>query len=110
MEKSSHIVRICGIEIGEIAVEIMSVRPIPKRDGRQIEPREAAVRLIQNVYANFLFHNVALISQILIVHFERAHAISLKPKHALERIRRHGFEIIRNVVIGRAVQQFRLRN
>src|SRR5277367_6553852 len=35
-----------GVEIDEIAVEIMGVGPISKSDGRQIEPRETAVGLV----------------------------------------------------------------
>ena len=57
-----------GVEIGEIAVEIVRVGPVAKGDGRKIEPRKAAVGLVHHVDADFFLHDVALIAQIFVVH------------------------------------------
>src|SRR5271170_1057906 len=69
MEKRLYVVEIGGIEIVEVAVEIVSVRPIAKRDRRKIEPGKTAVRLIEDIDADFFFDYVALILQVLVVHF-----------------------------------------
>ena len=104
MKEFLHVGERRGVEIGEISVEIVRVGPVAKRDGRQIEPRKAAVRLVHHVDADFFLHHVALIAEIFIVHFERAHAIGFEPEDAFQRVRGHGFEIIRDVVIRRAVE------
>ena len=93
-----------GVEIGEIAVEIVRVGPVAKRDGRQIEPRKAAVGLVHHVDADFFLHHVALVAEIFVVHFQRAHAIGFEPQDAFQRVRRHGLEIIRDVVVRGAVE------
>ncbi len=59
----------------------MRVGPIAIRDGRKIEPWKSAVGLVQNVDADFFLHHVALVAQILIIHFQRAHAIGFKPQN-----------------------------
>ncbi len=92
------------VEIREIAVEIVGVRPIAEGDRRQIEPGETAVGLIHHVHADFFFDHVALIAQIFVVDFESAHAVGFKPEHAFEGVGRDGFEIIGDVVIGGAVE------
>ncbi len=94
-----------GVEIGEIAVEIVRVGPIAKSDGRQIEPGEAAVGLVHHVDADFFFDDVALVAKVLVVDFERAHAVGFEPEDALERIRGNGFEIVGDVVVRGAVEQ-----
>ena len=104
-EKSLHIVERGGVEIVEIAIKIVRVGPIAERHWRQVQPGKSAVRLIHHVDANFFFHYVALIAQIFIVHFQRAHAVGFKPQHAFQCIGRHGFKIIGDVVIRGAVQQ-----
>ena len=93
-----------GVQIGEIAVKIVRVGPVAKGDGRQIQPGKAAVGLVEHVDAHFFFHHVALIAQILVVHFQGAHAVGLEPQHALEGVRGHGFVIVGDVVVRRAIQ------
>ena len=92
------------VEIVEIAVEIVGVRPIAIGDRRKIEPGKTAVGLIEDVDAHFFFHDVALVAQIFVVHLERAHAVGLEPQDALQRIRGHRLVIICDVVMRRAVQ------
>ena len=100
-----HIGEAGGVEVGEIAVEIMRVGPIAEGDRRQVQPRKSAIGLIEHVDADFFLHHIALVAQILIVHFQSAHAVGFKPQNPLERIGRHRFKIIRNVVVRRAVQE-----
>ena len=104
MEEFLHVGERGSVEIGEIAVEIVGVRPVAERDGRKIEPRKAAVGLVHHVDADFFLHHVALIAEIFIVHFERAHAVGFKPEDAFEGVRGHGFKIIRDVVVRGAVE------
>ena len=93
-----------GVEIVEIAVKIVRVGPVAIGDRRKIEPGKAAVGLVEHVDAHFFFHDVALVAQIFVVHFERAHAVGFEPQDAFERIRGHRFVIIRDVIMRRAVQ------
>ena len=102
--KLLYIVECRRIEIVKIAVKIMRVGPVAVSDRRKIEPGKSAVGLIQHVDAYFFFHYIALVAQIFIVHLEGAHAVGLQPQHALERVRRHRFVIIRHVVVRRTVQ------
>jgi hypothetical protein len=60
--------------------------------------------LVEHVDAHFFFHDVALVPQILVVHFEGAHAVGLQPQNALQGVRGHRFVVIRDVVVRRAVQ------
>ena len=83
----------------------MRVGPIAKRHRRHVQPREPAVRLVHDVDADFFLHNVTLVFQILIIHFQGAHAVRFEPQHALQRIGRHGLVIIRHIIARRAVQQ-----
>ena len=103
-EKLLHVVERGGVEIGKIAVEIVRVGPVAKGHRRQIEPGKTAVGLIQHVDANFFFDDVALIAQILVVHFQGAHAVGLEPEHAFERVGRNGFVVVGDVVVRRAIQ------
>ena len=57
------------------------------RQSEEDRAREAAVGLIEHVDAHFLFHDVALVAQIFVVHLERAHAVGLEPQDALQSIR-----------------------
>ena len=104
MKKSLHVGERCSIEIGEIAVKIVGVRPIAESDRREVEPGKPAVGLIHHVHADFFLHHIALVAQIFVVHLQRAHAIRFEPQHAFQGVRGNGFEIIGDVVIGGAVQ------
>ena len=104
LEKFLDVVQRGRVEIVKIAVKIVRVGPVAVGDGRKIEPRKSAVGLIEDVDAHFFLHDVALVAQILVVHLEGAHAVGFEPQHALERVRRHRFVIVRDVVVRRAVQ------
>ena len=104
LEKCLHVSQVRGIEISKITVKIMRVRPIAKSDRRHVQPRETAIRLVHHVDANFFLHNVALVFQIFVIYFQRAHAVRFEPQHALQRIRRDCFVVVRHVVARRAIQ------
>src|ERR1700757_4107009 len=52
-EEFLHVGKVGGVEVVKIAVEIMRVGPIAEGDGRHVEPRETAVRLVEDVDADF---------------------------------------------------------
>ena len=79
-EERLNIGEVGGVEIGEIAIEIVGIGPIAKGDWRQIKPGKPAVGLVHDVDADFFFHNVALIAQVFVVHFEGAHAVGFEPQ------------------------------
>ena len=103
-EELLHVGEGGGIEIGEIAVKIMGIGPIAESDGRHIEPGKSAVGLIEDVDADFLFDDIALVAKVFIVNFEGAHAVGFKPQDAFEGVRGHRFVIISDVVMGGPVQ------
>ena len=85
-EKRLDIGQACRVQIGEVTVKIMSVRPIAKRDRRHIKPWKAAVGLIHYVDAHLFFHNVPLVAEIFIIDLERAHTVGFEPQNAFQRI------------------------
>src|SRR5579875_92801 len=104
VEKSANVGEGSGVEVGEIAVKIVSVGPIAKCNRRQIEPGKTAVRAIENIHANFFFDHVALIAEIFVVNFESTHAVGFEPEDAFEGVGGNNFEIVGEVVIRGAVQ------
>jgi hypothetical protein len=104
LEEGLHVGEIGSVEIGEIAVEIVSVGPVAEGDGGQIEPRKSAVRLVHHVDADFFLHDVALVAQVFIVNLEGAHAVGLEPQHAFERIGRYGLVVVCYIVVRRAIE------
>ena len=104
MKEFLHVGERGGVEIGEIAVEIVRVGPVAKRDGRKIEPRKAAVGLVHHVDADFFLDDVALIAEIFVVHLQGAHAVGFEPEDAFEGVGGHGLEIVGDVVVRGAVE------
>src|SRR6185437_8881915 len=104
IEKRADVGERSGVEIGKVAVKIVRVGPVAKRDGRQIEPGKAAVRLVQNVDADFFFDDIALIAEVFVVDFEGTHAIGFEPKNSFESVGGNDFEIVGEVVIGGTVE------
>ena len=105
LEECLDVGKIGGVEIGEIAVEIVGVGPVAEGDRRKIEPGKAAVGLVHHVDADFFFDDVALVAQIFVVDFECAHAVGFQPEDAVERVGRHGFVVVGDVVVRGAVEQ-----
>ena len=103
-EELLHVAERGGVQIGEIAVEIVRVGPIAESDGRHVEPGKAAVGLVEHVDADFFLDDVALVAQIFVVHFQRAHAIGFEPQHAIEGVRGHRLVVVGDVVVRRAIE------
>src|SRR5262249_19110825 len=99
-----HIGQAGRIEVGKIAIKIVRVGPVPKGDGRHVEPREASVGLVHDIDSDFFFDHVALVAQIFVVDLEGAHGVSFQPQNTLERVGGHSLVIVRHIVHGGAVQ------
>ena len=110
LEEFLDVIQSRGVEIVKIAVKIVGVRPVAVGDRGKIEPGKSAVGLVEHVDADFLFHDVALVAQIFVVHLERAHAVGLEPQDALQRIRGHRLVVVRDVIMRRAVQHAARKN
>src|ERR1700730_121681 len=100
-----HVGKAGGIEVGKVAVEIVSVGPVSKGNGREIEPGKPAIRLVQNTDAYFFLHDVALVAKIFVIDFQGAHAIGFEPKNALEGVGGHGLEVVGHVVMRGTVKR-----
>src|SRR6202011_4324374 len=70
LEKLLDVIECRGVQIVKIAVKIMRIRPVTVSDGGKVEPGKSAVGLIEDVDADFFLNDVALITQILIVHLK----------------------------------------
>ena len=103
-EKLLHVIEGGRVEIGKIAVKIVRIGPVAKCDWRQVEPRKTAVGLIEDVDTDFFFYDVALIAQIFVVDFQRAHAVCFQPEDAFDRVGWNRFVIIGDVVMRRTIQ------
>ena len=105
LEERLNVSQISGVEIGEIAVEIVGVGPVAKGHRRQIEPREPAIGLVHHVDAHFFFNDIALVAQVFVVYLERTHAVCFQPQNAVECVGGHGLVVVRYIVVRRAIQQ-----
>ena len=54
-----------GVEVLEVAVEVVRVVPVGVGELRQVEPRETAVRLVEHVDLDFVLHDSLLIREVL---------------------------------------------
>ena len=104
IEEILHVVERRRLDLLQIAVEVVGVIPVRVGLLVEIEPLEAAVRLVQHVDADFLAHDVLLVLQVLGRDFERPHAVGFEPHGGLERVRGHDLEIIRVIEARRPVQ------
>ncbi len=104
LEEGLHVGEAGGVEIGEIAVEIVGVGPVAEGDRWEVKPGESAIRLIQDVDADFLLDDIALVAKVFVVDFEGAHAIGFEPEDALEGVGGNGLEIVGDVVVRGTVE------
>ena len=88
----------------QIAVEVVGVVPVLVRVLRQLQPGEAAVRLVQDIDLDFFLDDALLVDEVLLRDVETAHAIGFGPQHGLERIRGKRFVVVGEVEARRAVQ------
>ena len=103
-EELPHVAQRCRVEMLEIAVEVVRVVPVGVRHLRQIEPREPAIGLIEDVDLDLVLHHRLLIGQIVLGDVEAAHAVGFGPQHRLEGLARDDLVIVREVEAGRSVE------
>ena len=103
MEESLHILDVGGVEVFEVAVEIMRVRIFSEGLLRQIEPVKAAIRLIEDVDAHFFFHHFPLVVEVRGRKIQRLHPVGLEPQHRVKRGDGSRFDIFGEIVARVAV-------
>ena len=67
LEKGLNVPEVRGIQVREIAVEIVRVGPVAKGNRWHVEPGESAVRFVHDVDADFFLYDIALIFQVFFV-------------------------------------------
>jgi hypothetical protein len=65
----------------------------------------ASIGLIVDAQPPFLLHRLALVVEVVLDDRQRAHAIGLEKQRRVELVRRHGFEVQRPLLVGRAVDR-----
>ena len=105
VEELLHVLNRRGLNVRQVAVEVVGVEPVRVRALRQPEPFERAVRLVQHVDAHLFADDVLLVLQILGRDLQRTHAVRLEPHRELERVGRHQLEVVRVIEPRRPVQR-----
>ena len=105
LEERPHVVERRRVEVLEVAVEIVGVVPVLVRGHRQVDPREPAVGLVQDVDLDLVLDDLLLVLQVLGIDVQPAHAIALAPQDGFEHVRRNDFEVIREVEPRGAIQE-----
>ncbi len=82
----------------------MGVLPLVEGQGGQVRPEEQAIGLVLHVDANFLFHHVALVVQVLLGEIQVAHAVGFQPEDGLEGGNRRLGYVIGVVIAGGTVE------
>ncbi len=93
-----------GIEVCEVAVEIVGIEPVRVRDLRHREPGESAIGLVHGRVADLVLHHALLVLEVRLRDRERLHAVGFGPQHRLQHVRRHDLVVVRVVEARRAVQ------
>ena len=93
-----------ALQVLEPAVAVVGVGERLEQQRRQRQPREAAVRLVQDVDPDLLLHHRDLVGEVLLVHGGRTHPVGLEEQRALEGVRRQRLVVVRVVETGGAVQ------
>jgi hypothetical protein len=91
-------------EVVERAVPVVGVRVGVEHDGRQLQPREPAVRPVQDIDANLFLDDVDLVAQVLLGKPRAAHAVGLQKQRALQRVARKRLVVIGVVEVGGPVE------
>jgi hypothetical protein len=95
LEEAADVIERSRLEVLEVAVEVVGVVPVGVGLLGQTEPLEGAVRLVQDVDAYFLAHDVLLVPEVLGGDVQRSHPVGLQPERQLERVRRDDLEVVR---------------
>ncbi len=93
------------VDVLQVAVEVVGVVPVGIGVLRQLQPRKAAIRLIEHVDLHFLLDHALLVHQIFLGDIQTAHAVGLGPQHRFQRVRGKGFEVVGEVEARRAIQR-----
>ena len=105
LEELRHVLERGGVEVLQVAVEVVRVVPILVGVLRQVEPREAAVGLVEDVDPDLVLDDLLLVLEVLPGDREALHPIGLGPERGLERVRGHDLEVVGEVEARRAVQE-----
>ena len=104
-EERPHVVERGRVEVREVAVEVVRVVPVLIRRHRQVDPREPAVRLVEDVDLDFVLDHLLLVLEVVGADVEAAHPVGLGPENRLEHVRRHDLEVVREVEARRSVEE-----
>ena len=91
------------VKIFELAVKIVRVGIGVESLARKIDGEKESVGTVENVDPDFLFHDIALVFEILGGEIEGLHAIGLDPENGIERGDGGGLNVFGEVVAGVAV-------
>ena len=83
----------------------MGVGEALEGDLRQLQPGEGAVGPVEHVDPDLLLHHVDLVAEVLLGDRRRGHAVGLEEQRALQRLGRQRLEVVRVVLVRRAVER-----
>ena len=104
LEEVLHVGQGRGLQVLQVAVEVVRVVPVGVGVLRHVEPREPAVRLVQHVDLDLVHHHALLVGQVVLRDVEAAHAVGLGPECRLQRVGRQHLEVVGEVESRRSVQ------
>ena len=93
-----------GVEVLQVAVEVVGVVPVRVGVLRQVEPGESAVGPVQDVDLDLVLDDFLLVLEVVGRDREALHAVGLGPERGLERVRGDDLEVVGEVEAGRAVE------
>ena len=96
--KLLHVFDFGGVQIFELPVEIVRIGVRVESFSGQIDAEKQPIRTIQNVDSDLLFHNVALVLQVLDREIERLHTVGFEPKYRIERGNWRRLDVLGEVV------------
>ena len=66
VEELLHVLQRGRVEIRQVAVEVVRVVPVVIRQLRHVEPREAAVGLVQDVHLDLVLDHALLVDEVVL--------------------------------------------
>ena len=103
-EEVGRVVHGGGLEVDEGPVAVVGVGEAVEGDLRQLQPGEGAVGPVEHVDPDLLLHHVDLVAEVLLGDRRRGHAVGLEEERPLQRLGRQRLEVVRVVLVGRAVE------
>jgi uncharacterized membrane protein (DUF2068 family) len=101
--EAAHVVQAGAFEVFEAAVAVVVVLPLVEGQLADVDPVEAAVRLVLHVHADLFLHHVLLVLQRGRVEVEGLHAVRFQPQDRLDGGHRRGLDVVGEVRTGRTV-------